>query len=40
MGRLLTELAQTYSRLGQNREAIALLYGASEADKIWYPLNN
>ncbi|MEC4984693.1 MAG: CHAT domain-containing protein [Oscillatoria sp. PMC 1068.18] len=33
VGRLLTELAQTYSRLGQNREAIALLCGASETDE-------
>lgn len=31
VGRLLTEQAQTYSRLGQNREAIALLCGVSEA---------
>jgi tetratricopeptide (TPR) repeat protein len=33
VGRLLTELAQTYSRLGQNQEAIALLCGASETDE-------
>ena len=32
VGRLLTEQAQTYSRLGQNKEAIALLCGASETD--------
>jgi tetratricopeptide (TPR) repeat protein len=30
---LLTEQAQTYSRLGQNQEAIALLCGASETDE-------
>lgn len=33
MGRLLTELAQSYSRLGQNKEAIALLCGASETEE-------
>ncbi|WP_413166793.1 CHAT domain-containing protein [Capilliphycus salinus ALCB114379] len=31
-GRLLTELAQTYGKLGLNREAIALLCGAIETD--------
>jgi CHAT domain-containing protein/tetratricopeptide (TPR) repeat protein len=33
VGRLLTEQAQTYSRLGQNKEAIALLCGASETSE-------
>ncbi|KAM3096663.1 CHAT domain-containing protein [Phormidesmis sp. 146-35] len=32
VGRLLTEQAQTYSRLGQNKVAIALLCGASQTD--------
>lgn len=32
VGRLLTEQAQTYNRLGQNKAAIALLCGASETD--------
>lgn len=32
VGRLLTEQAQTYSRLGQTRDAIVLLCGASETD--------
>ncbi|MBD2075655.1 CHAT domain-containing protein [Phormidium sp. FACHB-592] len=33
VGRLQTELAQTYSRLGQNQDAIALLCGASEINE-------
>ena len=33
VGQLLTEQAQTYNRLGQNKVAIALLCGASETDE-------